>query len=175
MAAEGTTLDQYIARLQNMRSFNIFTIDDKGSVGPWYDVTSEIVRELVIYDYDLATQVQMISAQIQFWGRMESQCKRVWQIEERNYRRWRDHQVVKLATAPDDPEKAKGWKKPTDKQIEAMYRQMPAYHKHWDAVERAEEAFNAAHAILEGFRAKKDMLRSHVYRSKEDGAPRLGV
>lgn len=175
MSTEGTVLDQYVSRLQNMRPFNIFTIDLKGQVGPWYEVTSEIVRDLVIHDYDLATQVQTISAQIQFWGRMEAQCKRVWQIEERNYRRWRDAQVVRLARPPDDAVEAKGWKKPTDKQIEATYRQMPAYHRYWDSVERAEEAFNASHAILEGFRAKKDMLRSHVYRSKEDGAVRLSV
>ena len=173
--AESTILDQYIARLQNMRTFNIYTIDEKGNVGPWYDVTSDIVKDLVIYDYDLGTQVSSISAQIQFWGRMESQCKRVWQIEERNYRRWRDHQLLALSRPPDDPEEAKGWKKPSEKHIEAMYRQMPAYHKRWEAVERAEEAFNAAHAILEGFRAKKDMLRSHVYRSKEDGAARMSV
>ena len=170
-----TILDQYIARLQNMRSFNVFTIDEKGNVGPWYEVGPDIVKDLVIQDYDLATQVQVISAQINFWGRMESQCKRVWQIEERNYRRWRDNQILESSKAPTDPEAAKVWKKPSEKHIEAAYRQLPQYHKLWQASERAEEAFNASHNILKGFRAKKDMLRSHVYRSHEDGAARLSV
>lgn len=173
--SETTTLDQYVARLQNVRPFNIYTIDEKGNVGPWFPVTSEVVSELVIQSYDLGTQVQAISVQIQFWGRMQSQCKRVWQIEERNYRRWRDAQYLALSASPDDPAEAKTWKKPTEKKIEALYRQMPEYNELWNAVERAEEAFNGATAVLEGFRAKKDMLRSHVYRSKEDGAARMSV
>lgn len=173
--SETTALDQYVARLQNMRPFNIYNIDSKGEVAPWFEVTSEVVKELVIQTYDLGTQVQAISAQIQFWGRMESQCKRVWEIEERNYRRWRDAQYLALSQPPNDPIEARDWKKPTEKKIEALYRQMPEYDQHWTAVERAEEAFNGAHAILEGFRAKKDMLRSHVYRSKEDGAARMSV
>lgn len=173
--AETTILDQYVARLQNVRPFNINNISDKGEVGPWYEVTAEVVRDLVIQSYDLETQVQTISVQIQFWGRMEAQCKRVWQIEERNYRRWRDAQVLALSQSPNDPDEAKSWKKPTEKRIEALYRQMPEYDDHWAAVERAEEAFNGAHAILEGFRAKRDMLRSFVYRSKEDGAARMSV
>lgn len=170
-----TLLDQYTARLQNMRSFNIYTIDAKGNVGSWYEVGSDIVQELVIQSHNLDVQVQTISAQVQFWGRMESQCKRVWQIEERNYRRWRDGQLLDAARPPSDPDAQKGWKKPSEKHIEAAYRQLPEYHKMWQATERAEEAFNACHNILEGFRAKKDMLRSHVYRAKEDGAARLSV
>jgi len=170
-----TVLDQYVARLQNMRSFNIYTIDEKGNVGPWYEVGPEIVQELVIQNYDLATQVQSISAQIHFWGRMESQCKRVWQIEERNYRRWRDNQILEMAKPPSDPEAKKDWKKPSEKHIEAAYRQRPEYHKLWQASERAEEALNSCSNILEGFRAKKAMLSSHVYRAREDGAARLSV
>lgn len=172
---EVTLLDQYIARLQNIRPFNIYNIDDQGNVNPWYEVTPEVVRDLVIQTYDLQTQVQIISTQIQFWGRMESQAKRVWQIEERNYRRWRDGQYLALSQPPNDPIEAKDWKKPTEKKIEALYRQTPEYDQYWAAVERAEEAFNGAHAILEGFRAKKDMLRSHVYRSREDGQARMSV
>jgi hypothetical protein len=170
-----TVLDQYVARLQNVRPFNVYTIDGKGAVAPWYEVGPEIVRELVLSPHNLDLQVQAISAQIQFWGRMEAQAKRVWEIEERRYRQWRDSRLLELSQPPSDPEAAKGWKKPTEKSIEATYRSESAYRKFWMSVERAEEAFNACHSILEGFRAKKDMLRSHVYRSQEDGAARLSV
>lgn len=170
-----TLLDQYVARLQNIRSFNIYDIDGKGEVKPWYDVGPDIVNELVLSPHNLDLQVQAISAQIQFWGRMEAQAKRVWEIEERCYRQWRDAIILKLSTAPEDPAKAKTWKKPTEKTIEATYRKDPSYQKFWTATERAEEACAACHAILEGFRAKKDMLRSHVYRSQEDGAARMAV
>lgn len=170
-----TVLDQYVARLQNVRSFNIFSIGKKGEVAPWYEVGPEVVRELVLSPHNLDFQVQAISAQIQFWGRMEAQSKRVWEIEERAYRHWRDARILEMATPPTDAAAAKSWKKPTEKHIEATYRQDPAYHKFWTASERAEEAFNACHAILEGFRAKKDMMRAHVYRAQEDGAARMSV
>jgi len=170
-----TELDQYIQRMQNMRPFNVYSVDKSGNVKPWYEVTANIVSELVIQPYDMALQVQTISNQIQFWGQMESQCKRVWQIEERNYRTWRDAKYLEFVRVPDDPDEAAAWKKPSDKIATAQYRQLPEYHKKWEAVERAEEAFNASHNILEGFRAKKDMLKSYVYRSHEDGAVKLSV
>jgi hypothetical protein len=99
----------------------------------------------------------------------------VWQIEERNYRRWRDGQILEGSQPPGDPEKAKDWKKPSEKKIEAAYRLLPEYHRLWESVERAEEAKNSCHNILEGFRAKQFMMKNFVYRSKEDGVARLSV
>jgi hypothetical protein len=59
--------------------------------------------------------------------------------------------------------------------IEAQMRVSPLYPLHQKKLERAEEAYNVAQAVLEGFRAKKDMLRSAVVRSQEDAAPRLSI
>jgi len=164
-------LDQYIHRLQNLEPFNIYAVDALGRVSPWYEVTGEIVRDLVIHPAALRVQVETISAQIQHWGRMAAQCKRVWEIEERDFRIWKAEEYVKLATNPGDS----NWKKPSDTFIDSEIRTRPEYRDWYVRVERAEEAFNAAMAIVDGFRAKRDMLKAAVYRNGEDGAPKLSV
>ncbi len=165
-------LDQYISRFQNVQPFNVYAITSNGDVEPWYEVTDSIVGELVLREEDLSTQVQSITAQIQFWGRLEAQSRRVWEVEERKYRQWRATQYLVSITPPVDDAK---WKKPSEKAIEAMYRSHPEYEGLQVKIERAEEAYNATRAVLEGFRAKRDMLKSYVFRHHEDGAPRLAV
>lgn len=168
-------LDQFIARLQNLHPFNIYAIQADGGVQPWYEVTGLIVKDLVLDEVTLGQQVQTIAAQITHWGRLAAQAKRVWEIEERNYRRWRDYCFLKAIEAPTEPEAAKGWKKPTEAAIEASYRTDPEYVKHQSKIERAEEAYNAAIAVQEGFKAKKDMLVRYVVRYRDETQPHLTV
>lgn len=165
-------MDAIIQRLQNMGIFNIHSVEIDGTTAPWYDVTGEIVRDLVIQESDLATQVETISAQIAHWGRMAAQCKRVWEIKERELRVWKNQQILSKLTPPKDD---KGWKKPTQQLLEASYRADPVYSQLHVEVERAEEAYNAAQAIQDGFRAKRDMLRAAVVKYRDDAAPRLSV
>jgi len=171
-----TLLDQYVARLANISPFNIHAIDAaKDEVTPWYEVGGPaLVNDLILNDMNLSAQVQAIGAQIMHWGRMESQCRRVWAMVERQYRQWREGVSLDCFTPPTDPA-PKGWKKPTKPEVEATYRSDPQYTVWQQRIERAEEAFNSAHAVLEGFRAKKDMLKMAVIRSAEDGAARLSV
>ena len=170
-----TILDQYIARLSNLNPFNIYAIHGGGEVQPWYDVTGAIVKDLVVDEVALAQQVQTIGAQITHWGRLAAQAKRVWEIEEREYRRWRDYQVLKMVEPPTDPVVRKEWKKPTEQVIEATYRTDPDYVKYQQKVERAEEAYNAAIAVQEGFKAKKDMLMRYVVRYHDETQAHLTV
>jgi hypothetical protein len=170
-----TILDQYIARLQNLHSFNVFAIQKNGTVEPWYEVTGLIVKDLVIEEATLGQQVQTIGAQITHWGRLAAQCKRVWEIEERDYRRWRDYQILKMVEPPANPEPAKVWKKPSEAVIEATYRTDPDYVKWNQKIERAEEAYNAAIAVQDGFKAKKDMLMRYVVRYRDETQPHLTV
>lgn len=165
-------LDQYVARLQNLEPFEIQAIEPTGEVRPWYNVTGEIVRDLVVYESNLSEQVQIVAGQIAHWGRLAAQAKRVWEIEERGFRRWKAAQVL---AASEPPENESGWKKPSEAKIEAMYRTNEQYAVWSKRVERAEEAFNAASAILEAFRAKVQVLRSLVFRGRDEnlhlGAP----
>ena len=161
-------LDEYVARLQNMEPFNIQAVNAKGEPQPWYSVTGEIVRDLVIYEPTLAEQVQAIAAQIAHWGRLAAQSKRVWEIEERRFRSWKAERVLELSEPPDDPELAKVWKKPSEAKIEATYRTDPDYEVQSARVERAEECFNAATAILEGFKAKASVLRWAVFKGRDE-------
>jgi hypothetical protein len=169
---ENTILDQYIQRLQNIEPFNIYSVDAKGQVAPWYEVTGEIVKDVVLNENDLSIQVETVSAQIQHWGRMAAQCKRVWEIVERDFRIWKAEHHIALTTPPDSPD---AWKKPTEKRIDAEMRTKPEYVTFYDESIRAEEAYNAANAVLDGFRAKRDMLKQYVYRHAENAAPRLAV
>ena len=166
-------LDPIIARLQNLHPFNIYQVSPAtGEVAPWFEVTGGIVQDLVLRDDRLHEQVQTIAAQVMHWGRLAAQAKRVWEITERHYRIWRDRTVLTLldpATKPAD------WKKPTEKQVDGTIRILPEYTTHYQEQERAEEAYNAAMAILDGFRAKRDMIKAAVQRATEGSAPRLAV
>lgn len=170
------TLDAIISRLQNMYPFNIWRIvetpDGTADIEPWYEVDGSVVHDLVIKEHNLREQVQMVAAQIIHWGRMVSQAKRVWEITERRYRQWRDAQALALL---DPPQKEKGWKRPTEMLVNAKIRTMKEYASYYQEQERAEEAYNSANLILDGFRAKKEMLKMAVIRRREDGAPMLDV
>lgn len=161
-------LDQYVQRLQNIEPFQIYSINEKGQVAPWYTVDGSIMRDLVMRETDLAIQVQTIAAQIGHWGRMVAQTKRVWEIEERHYRAWRSRFVL-------DKLSPKEGKAPSVAKVEAMYRIHSEYAPFQEAIERAEEAYESAKCIYEAFRAKRDMLRTVVYRSRDDGSVTLSV
>jgi hypothetical protein len=170
-----TILDQYVARLSNLNPFNIFAVHADGTVHPWYEVSGAIVKDLVIDEVALGQQVQTISAQIAHWGRLAAQAKRVWEIEEREYRRWRDQIILEMVEPPADPQSRKDWKKPTELVIEATYRTHPEYVAWNQRIERAEEAHNAAIAVQEGFKAKRDMLVRYVTRHRDESQPHLTV
>lgn len=163
-------LDAIIDRLQRIHSFNIHAVQEDGSVAPWWEVTgASVVPELIVTEADIMEQVQTISARIMHWGRMVAQCKRVCDIEERGYRAWRSQFFLNLLVEVGDG------KKPTDKIMEAQMRVTPEYAEWYERTERAEEAYNTANAVLDGFRAKKEMLRLAVYRRNEDGAAILSI
>lgn len=170
-----TILDQFITRLSNLNPFNVYAVHPGGEVKPWYEVTGAIVKDLVIDEVQLGIQVQTIAAQITHWGRLAAQAKRVWEIEEREYRRWRDSVVLEMVEPPANPEDAKGWKKPTETIIEATYRTRPEYVQWNQRTERAEEAYNAALAVQDGFKAKRDMLMRYVARYRDETQPHLTV
>jgi len=162
-------LDQYIARFQNIPSFNIHALAEDGMKAvPWYEVTPEIVRDLVINELAIPLQVDVIAAEIQKWGRLAALAKRVWELEERSYRAWRSEFMLRTLDPKGKPE---GWKKPANEAAESMYRVDPDYAKYQVRVERAEEAYNATEALLQAFRAKKDMLMRFAPRYHDQGVP----
>ena len=167
-----TNLDKIVSRLQCIHSFNVWEVNPNGEIGPWLEVTRGIIKELVLYEDTLAEQVQLVAAQIMYWGRVSSQAKRVWEVTEREYRQWRDKTALEYL-APEVP--PDGWKRPTEKIVDCTIRTLPGYRMHYEAMERAEEAYNSALAVLDGFRAKKDVVRATVYRATEGSAPRLSV
>ena len=176
MNADQNLLDAIANKLANVHPFNIYAIDEgEDGVKPWYQVTGAIAKELIITESLLEEQVQSIPAQIQHWGRLESQARRVWSMVDRKYRIWRDSIKVQLLTPPSDAKLAKEWKKPTEAALEAGYRADAQYPVWQKQIERAEEAFNATHAVLEGWRCKQDMLKIAVWRRQENALPRQNL
>lgn len=164
-------LDAYVARFQNLPPFNIHAIVERGmATEPWYEVkASDVLKELVLDHLNVATQVSVVTAQIQKWGRLESLARRVWQVAERRYRAWRSRFYL------ESLEKKEDGKKPTQAVIEARYRSHPEYQELQAEIERAEEAYNSAHALLDAFKAQKAMLQNYAYRPRDGGAPQLSV
>ncbi len=164
-------LDEYVQRLAHLPSFNVYAITKDGAdCEPWYEVNpQEVLNDLVIREQGLGAQLQLLGAEIMKWRRYEALCHRVYLIEERKYRIWRDTLYIKNITPPPDPEEAKGWKKPTEKALEAMYRSHPDYSSFQIKSERAEDAMRGCLAVVDGLKAKRDMLKECVGRAKDDG------
>lgn len=157
--------DAIIHRLQNIDPFVVQQIDPQGVPRPWSRVTgAAIMAELVINPHTLRDQVDAIAAQIAHWGRLVAQTKRVWQVHERKYRYWRSGIELKLLTESE--------KKPSQAVIEAHYRTLPEYELFQTALEEAEEAYNSAVAVYEGFRAKAQMLRADLHRAPDGSIQR---
>lgn len=174
----GTLLDQYVAALQNQPPWNIWKVNPDGTIEPWFEVTGQIVRELVIATYNVEDQVAAVSAQIQFWGNLASQAQRIWEIEDRTYRSWRDGRCLEFITPPagesEDDDKAK-WKRPTEKQIDWLVRTHKDYPAYYRNVERAAAAYRSTESVVAGFKAKSMMLEKFVKRHREGGLAQLSV
>jgi hypothetical protein len=124
-----------------------------------------MAADLVIRDGDLALQVQAVSAKIMQWGVLVARAQRVLEVELRRERSWKAG-VLRAAMADGQ--------KLTEKQQEALYRDQPQYEVWKTQVERATEALRCTEAVLEGFRAKVQLLKSAVYRGV-DGRPALSL
>lgn len=173
MAKDAQNFSGYVSKHQ--QPFDLYGVNDDGSIKKLLTVSAQIVETTMISEVDLAAQVARVSGEITHWGIMEARARKAWQRGEMEYRVWREVLTVKLLTPPVDPAKLKEWKKPTEAAIEANYRSNPEYPVHQRRLHDLEESFNAAHAVLEGFRAKKEMLRASVRRSNEDGSPMMSL
>jgi len=164
-------LDAIIQRLQNLPKWNIYRVLVDGTTQPWYEVDGRICADLVIREDQLVAQIEQLPIHILQWGRLTAQAKRVWEIAERHYRVWRDSRSLQIM----EEAVGAGEKRPTKEFVDQTVRADPEYTKYYIEQERAEEAYNAASAVLEGFRAKKDLLRTFAIRYQEQGSPRLSI
>ena len=164
------SIDAILHRLARVPSFPIYDLLDNGEVVPEYELpTSRVIDELVLREENLVEQIGVIPAEIMNWGRMVAKAKRIWEVEERNYRIWRDTLYLELVRTDS------GQKKPTEAFITSTIRSTIEYRHWYDRIERAEESYNSLLAILDGWRAKKDLVRTAVVRQHENAAPQIGV
>lgn len=167
-----TVLDQYVMRLQNLEPFNIHSLDQEGEPVPWYEVLGpQTVQDLVIRESDLAIAVQTVSAQIAHWARLSAQALRIVHINQRKYAVWKAKKSLEIIQKAKD----EGEKKPTKDEVEKTYRLDPEYAEVNVAIERAEEAYNAAEGYVDAFKAKKQMLERFVWRARDGIGPQFVV
>jgi len=165
-----SNMDAILQRLSKVPTFTIYDLLDSGEVVPEYELpTSQIIAELLLLEENLVEQIGVIPAEIMNWGRMVARAKRVWETEERNYRIWRDTFYLELLRVSE------GAKKPTEALLTSTIRSTVEYRQWYERIERAEESHNALLAVLEGWRAKKELVRTAVVRQFENAAPQIGV
>lgn len=159
-------LDSIVHALQNLPTFNIQAIV-KGVPTPWLEVVGPVIAEdLVIRESRLALDVMTVSVKIYEWGVLSARAQRVWEIEQRRERTWKAKLVA---------EKLASGEKLTEKAMEAIYRADAEYDVWKERVEAAAEAVNGAHAILDAFRAKAQMLRASIRPAMEGMNPTFSV
>ena len=120
-------------------NIHVEKIDNECNMESWFTITTSTLEE-VDTDKDIA-------AQLRFWGIAAAKMRRIVNVRERLHRKWRSR-FYKEVTDPD--EKPAGWKKPTEKMVEAMYRTQKIYREQHEDIERAEEALGVVTSILKG-------------------------
>lgn len=158
-----SVFDAMVHSLQNIPSFNIHFINENGTTSPWWEITGEfIMKEVLINENALQEEVQCISGKVAHWGRYYSQCQRVAEIKEREYRIWRSGKYLEFRKE----------KSHTEKEVDALIRTDPMYSHYYREHERAVEAANSMKLIVDALLVKKNILQTMVYRrNTEDGAP----
>lgn len=156
--------DEAVHRLQNIAPFTLQTILESGVIEDWWSPSPNELAELCVLREDrLYSDIVQIPVRIMEWSRIVAQAQRIWEIRTRELRTWKATEVV--AGKEEDPKAAQYV-------LEEKYRGKEAYVALSEKVERAAEAVNAATAVLDGLKAKKDMLRMFVARNK-DGNPEI--
>lgn len=167
-----TLLDKMTQKFQNMASVHLYSIDVEGRVHQWWTIDPKecLMPELVLVEANLSEQVQTISANITYWQRYVAQAKRVWEVREREYRVWRDGKMLELAVPEPGSTKV-----PAKDLREAKMRQDPEYLAYYNRTEEAEETYNTLVGMVDGLKAKREMMNLVVRRHVTDGAPYLSV
>lgn len=170
---ELTELEQVVARLKNSPPWVIYSANEHtDSLDPTYTISSDVIDSLIIKEANLKDQIDIISCQIQYWGRLEAMARRAMVISDRMYRCWKSKKI--LSYINHDPSD-KSWKKPTDTVMEAMYRNDLEYNLYQIQMEKNEEAYNATHMVLEGFKAKREMLKLAVNQNYDASSEKQSI
>lgn len=156
--------DPYVAALRTMRPFTVYEIGPNDELTVWMHVEGANIIDAVVIDvHNPGPQAERVGAEIAFWTRVSSQCDRVVQVCERNYAVWKS--MFRITKAREMAEA--GEKKPTQAQLEDLYRIDPGYAAINRALEEAKEAAASAQGIVAAFKAKREMLGRELFRAND--------
>ena len=146
-----------LQRIQNLDTFKLHKIvptGDRVEIADGLEVSpSAIAQSLILRPDAAATTAMEISVQIFEWGRHVARAQRVWEMRERELRSFKARQIVDAKK--ENPKLALA-------AIEAAYRILPEYEKRSVLLEEASESHNSAVAVLDGYRALRDILKASL-------------
>jgi len=166
-----TTTSGYMQFLQTMRPFTVYVIGQDGLDVHLVVEGVALVTAVSILDYDLGGQCERVTAEVAYWSRLEAQCERVVQYQERKYAVWKSR--YRLDHAAD--EHPTTGKKVTAAQLEDLYRCDPEYAVINSLLEELKEAAHSCKGVVGAFRAKRENLHKWVWRAGEQSLTGLSI
>lgn len=168
-----TTTSQYVQTLQNMRPFTAYLIDEAtDELVPYMRIEGPtLIPAVTIMEHDLGGQCERATAELAWWSRLEAQCERVVQHQERKYAIWKSRFRLDHA---GDQHPVTG-KKVTLAQLEDLYRIEPEYTAINRRLEEVKEAAHSCKGVVDAFRHKVENLRKWVWRARDQSLQGLSI
>lgn len=149
-----SVVKDYMKKLSDLEPYDVQKVADNGEIITWRRVTSEEIEALRVNFGTIQQDLEAIPAQITYWSRLWGQMHRVCTTAERNlaHRRHKIYlDVCQKATLEEQ-------KKPTEKHIEATQKLDKQVQALAFELDKSQEIWQSVTAMLEGFKAKKDVL-----------------
>jgi hypothetical protein len=168
-----TTTSEYMKVLQQMRPFTAYLIDEATDelVAHMRVEGSTLIPAVSISEFDLGGQCERVTAEVAWWSRLEAQCERVVQHQERKYAIWKSR--FRLDHAADE-HPATG-KKVTVAQLEDLYRCHEEYTPIHRRLEEVKEAAHSCKGVVAAFRAKRENLHKWVWRASDQSLTGMSI
>jgi hypothetical protein len=175
--------NRYLQFLQTIPDTPMFTLGSDGLPVEWMRVSGASILPYVILKEDgLRLQVERVSGEILYWGRVTAAQRLVLSIRERHLRSWKaDFELKFRAAAKPGPKDAHHKQftpdghKITEGLIESHYRVDPAYEQLNRWVDQARESLDVAEVIHTAFSKKAELLKADVRRLADGSLGRLSV
>lgn len=146
---------ELLHRIQTLPPIRIYDFTEAGFSIIRTDEISTLAEEIVIRDSTRVEGESLCGLQILEWGRLCSHSSKMVDIAERKFRKFKAEIAMDLITQAKD---GKG-KAPTEKQLEAAYRDHPLYESYCEIIECTKESFMCCQVVVDALKAKRDMLR----------------
>ena len=148
---------ELLHRVQSLPPIQIYDFTEAGFSVIRTDEIADLAQQIVITDANRAEGESLCGLQILEWGRLAAHSSKMLDIAERKFRKFKAEIAMGLINEAKD---GKG-KAPTEKQLEAAYRDHPLYDSYNEVIECTKESFMCCQVLVDALKAKRDMLRKN--------------